>query len=145
VQAAEAWRVHGDWITAHPGALGAEIGARFAWASTITPEAEATARVGVASARLGIEAALDGRTLLLPAASSGAPPTTDDAAAIERTRAGTLRLTCIAGLTGRPGLSVPALTVGGTPVGLCVVAPRFGDLGTILTGEEFHGALVGHS
>jgi amidase len=85
VQAAEAWRVHGDWITAHPGALGDDIGARFAWASTITPEAEARARVALAAARLSIEAALDGRTLLLPAASSVAPPTTADAAAIERT------------------------------------------------------------
>jgi amidase len=143
VQAAEAWQTHGDWITAHPGALGADIAARFAWASTITTEAEASARVELAAARLGIEAALEGRTLLLPAASSVAPPTTADAAAIEKTRAGTLRLTCIAGLTGRPGLSVPALTVDAAPVGLCVVAPRFGDIGAIVTGAKFHAALAG--
>jgi amidase len=142
VQAAEAWRVHGDWITAHPGALGADIGARFAWASTIGEEAEAAARVALAAARLSIERALDGRTLLLPAASSVAPPTTADAAAIERTRAGTLRLTCIAGLTGRPALSVPALTVDGAPVGLCIVGPRHGDIGTIVAGARFHETLV---
>jgi amidase len=142
VQAAEAWAVHGDWITAHPGALGADIGARFAWASTITTEAEAAARVALAAARLDLEAVLDGRTLLLPAASSVAPPTTADAAAVERTRAGTLRLTCIAGLTGRPGLSVPVMTVDGAPVGLCIVGPRFGDIGTIVAGAKFHTALV---
>jgi amidase len=135
VQAAEAWDVHGGWISAHPGALGADIGARFAWV-------EASARVALAAARLDLEAVLDGRTLLLPAASSVAPPTTADAAAIEKTRAGTLRLTCIAGLTGRPGLSVPALTVDGAPVGLCVVAPRFGDVGAIIAGAKFHAALV---
>jgi amidase len=99
--------------------------------------------VALAAARLSLETALDGRTLLLPAASSVAPPTTADAAAIEQTRAGTLRLTCIAGLTGRPGLSVPALSVEGAPVGLCLVGPRHGDIGTIVAGAAFHAALVG--
>lgn len=142
VQAAEAWATHGDWITAHPGALGDDIGARFAWASTITRDAEAAARVALVEARLSIEAALDGRILLLPSASSVAPSTTADAAANESTRAATLRLTCIAGITGRPALSVPALSVQGRPVGLCVVGPRFGDLGTIIMGAKFHAALV---
>ena len=143
VQGAEAWATHGDWIEAHPGALGADIAARFAWASTISSEAEAHARVALAAARLSIEKALDGRTLLLPSASSTAPSTTADAAAIEQTRAGTLRLTCIAGITGRPGLSVPALSVDGAPVGLCVVGPRFGDIGTIVTGAKLHSVLAG--
>jgi Asp-tRNA(Asn)/Glu-tRNA(Gln) amidotransferase A subunit family amidase len=143
VQAAEAWAVHGPWIEAHPGALGDDIGARFAWASIITEEEEAAARVALASARLAIEKALDGRTLLLPSASSTAPSSTADAAANEITRASTLRLTCVAGITGRPGLSVPALTVDGAPVGLCLVAQRHGDIGAIITGAKFHSALVG--
>ncbi|GAB2451251.1 Asp-tRNA(Asn)/Glu-tRNA(Gln) amidotransferase A subunit family amidase [Conyzicola lurida] len=142
VQAAEAWATHGEWIVAHPGALGDDIAARFAWASTISAEAEARARVALAAARLSIEDALDGRTLLLPAASSVAPSATASPETIESTRASTLRLTCIAGLTGRPGLSVPALTVDGAPVGLCVVAPRYGDLGAVITGAKFHSALV---
>ena len=143
VQAAEAWAVHGDWIRKHPGVLGDDIAARFAWASTITEEAEAEARVALAAARISLEAALDGRILLLPSASSIAPQATADAAAIELTRAGTLRLTCIAGLTGRPGLSVPALTVDGAPVGLCLVGPRHSDLPLIGIGERMHTALVG--
>jgi Asp-tRNA(Asn)/Glu-tRNA(Gln) amidotransferase A subunit family amidase len=143
VQGAEAWATHGDWIEAHPGALGADIAARFAWASTISSSQEAQARVDLAAARLSIEKALDGRILLLPSASSIAPSTTADAAAIETTRASTLRLTCIAGISGRPALSVPALTVDGAPVGLCVVGPRFGDIGTVIVGAKFHSALVG--
>jgi len=142
VQAAEAWAVHGDWIRTHPGALGDEIAARFDWASTITEEAEAEARVALAAARISLEEALDGRILLLPTASSTAPQATADAATIELTRAGTLRLTCIAGLTGRPGLSVPALTADGAPVGLCLVGPRHSDLHLIGIGERMHGALV---
>ena len=143
VQAAEAWATHGDWIEAHPGALGDDIAARFAVASRITEHEEAEARVALAAARIAIERALDGRILLLPSASSTAPSTTADAATIEQTRGSTLRLTCVAGITGRPALSVPALTVDGAPVGLCVVGPRFGDIGVITTGAKFHAALAG--
>jgi Asp-tRNA(Asn)/Glu-tRNA(Gln) amidotransferase A subunit family amidase len=137
VQAAEAWRTHGEWITAHPGALGADIAARFAWASTITLEQEEKARDDRDAVRTHLENVIGDRVLLLPSASSAAPSATADAAAIERTRAGTLRLTCIAGLTGRPGLSVPVMSVPQAgalllaPVGLCLVGPRFTDLALI--------------
>ncbi len=142
VQAAEAWATHGEWITAHPLALGEEIGARFLWASSIDASAEAAARVALAATRPRLAALLGSRVLLLPAASSAAPSTTADAATIERTRAGTLRLTCIAGLTGRPGLSAPLMTVARTgqltpaPVGLCLVGPRFSDLALIDLAER---------
>ena len=137
VQAAEAWASHGDWVTAHPGALGDDIAARFAWASTVTPEREAEARVAWSQARLRLESVLGDRVLVLPAASSVAPSATADAATIERTRAATLRLTAIAGLTGRPGLSAPLLSVPRpgqltpAPVGLCFVGPRGTDLALI--------------
>lgn len=137
VQSAEAWRTHGDWIEAHPGALGDEIAARFAWASTIDERTEAEARVAWAAARRRLDAVIGDRVLVLPAASSIAPSATADAATIERTRAGTLRLTCIAGLTGRPGLSAPLLSVPlatqftPAPVGLGFVGPRGSDLALI--------------
>lgn len=136
VQGAEAWRVHGPWITAHPGALGADIAARFAWASTITAENEALARSALMVAEARISAALDDRILLLPSASSAAPSIAEDAASIEKTRAGTLRLTCIAGITRMPALSIPLLETSGGPVGLCLVAPRFGDIALVAIGAE---------
>lgn len=137
VQAAEAWASHGEWVSAHPAVLGEDIAGRFAWASSITPEREAEARVEWAAARLRLEAELGDRVLVLPAASSVAPSATADAATIERTRAATLRLTCIAGLTGRPGLSAPLMTVARAgqltpaPVGLGFVGPRGTDLALI--------------
>ncbi|MET3768972.1 Asp-tRNA(Asn)/Glu-tRNA(Gln) amidotransferase A subunit family amidase [Marisediminicola sp. UYEF4] len=136
VQAAEAWRAHGDWISAHPSALGADIAGRFAWASGFGPDEEEAARVAVLAARVDIERALDGRVLLLPAASSAAPQATMGAAENEQTRARTLRLTCIAGIAGMPALSVPLLRVAGGPVGLCLVGPRGSDLGLIEVGER---------
>jgi amidase len=131
IQAAEAWATHGDWVSAHPGALGADIAARFEWAAKVTPAQEAAARGARSAARAQIESVLDGRILLLPSTSSSAPSATAPAEVIEATRAATLRLTCIAGILGAPAVSAPFLSVGGAPVGLCLVGPRFSDLALI--------------
>lgn len=142
VQQAEAWRAHGEWITAHPGALGEDIAGRFALAAAVTPEQESAARAAMAAGRQRLDAALGDRVLVLPSASSVAPSVFADADLIERTRQGTLRLTCVAGLTGRPALSVPLLSVpqpGGlleAPVGVCLVGPRGSDLALIGLAES---------
>lgn len=137
VQAAEAWRTHGEWFTAHPGALGADIAGRFDWARSLGDDVVARARVDLAAARASLSYLLGDSILLLPSASSAAPSATADATTIERTRSGTLRLTCIAGITGRPGLSVPLMGVAQpssplpAPVGLCLVGPRYSDLALV--------------
>jgi amidase len=136
VQGAEAWAQHGPWIDAHPGALGDDIAARFAWASGISDEAEALSRSALMVAEARIAATLDDRILLLPSASSTAPSATAGAEEIEATRAGTLRLTCIAGIARMPALSVPLLETPSGPAGLCLVGPRFGDLSLIEVGAE---------
>jgi Asp-tRNA(Asn)/Glu-tRNA(Gln) amidotransferase A subunit family amidase len=141
VQQAEAWAVHGAWIQAHPGALGSDVAARFALAGSVTAAQAADAREAMASARQRLDAILGDRVLVLPSASSTAPSVLADADLIERTRQGTLRLTCIAGLTGRPALSVPLLSVPqrgaltDAPVGVCLVGPRFSDLALVSLGE----------
>jgi Asp-tRNA(Asn)/Glu-tRNA(Gln) amidotransferase A subunit family amidase len=128
IQAAEAWRVHGEWVTAHPGELGADIAARFDIASRVTAEEEATARETLATARTQLDEALAGRILLLPSTSSTAPQVTAEASEIEAVRAATLGLTCVAGIGGYPALSVPLLEIDGAPAGVCLVGPRFTDL-----------------
>ncbi len=137
IQAAEAWATHGEWITAHPGALGDDIAARFAWASTITQAQLAAALAARKDARARLERALAGRILLLPSASSVAPSTTAPPDELEATRAATLRLTCIAGILGAPALSAPVLRVDGCPVGLCLVGPRFTDLALVGIASAF--------
>ena len=141
IQSAEAWREHGPWILAHPGALGDDIAGRFAAASRITSQQEQDARVLLVVLRSRLERVLGERMLLLPSASSVALPISADAELIERTRQATLRLTCIAGLTGRPALSVPLLWIPqpgaatDAPVGVCLIGPRFSDLALIDAGE----------
>jgi len=91
--------------------------------------------------RSRLERVLGERMLLLPSASSVALPISASAEMIERTRQATLRLTCIAGLTGRPALSVPLLWIPqpgaatDAPVGVCLIGPRFSDLALIDAGE----------
>lgn len=111
IQAHEAWRTHGDWLTRHPEALGPDVGARFRWASTITDDDAAAARSARRVAVQRLEDLLGDRVLVLPSASSASPVVHGDPADGERTRASTLRLTCLAGLTGRPALSIPVLAV----------------------------------
>jgi Asp-tRNA(Asn)/Glu-tRNA(Gln) amidotransferase A subunit family amidase len=84
---------------------------------------------------------LGDRVLVLPSASSTAPSAFADPELVERTRQGTLRLTAIAGITGRPALSVPLLGIPQpgaplpAPLGACLVGPRFSDLALIELAE----------
>jgi amidase len=137
VQQSEAWRTHGEWIQNHPGALGDDVAARFELASRVTAEQESAARLRWMQLRELIDAALGDNVLLVPSASSTAPTVAADAALIERTRQGTLRITAVAGLTGRPALSAPLLSVPQAgallpaPVGLSLVGPRGSDVALI--------------
>jgi len=141
-QAAEAWRVHGAWIAAHPGVLADDVGARFAWASGVTAEQEAAAIEELDAARGDIDAVLGDGLLLLPSAASVAPALGAEGADIEAVRAATLRMTAVAGVTGRPALSMPGLAVDGAPLGTCVVGPRGGDLDLIARAGAWQEALA---
>jgi Asp-tRNA(Asn)/Glu-tRNA(Gln) amidotransferase A subunit family amidase len=123
-QAAEAWATHGAWLSAHPGAVSGAVAERFAVAARITEEEATSARTAVAAHRARLDELLGDRVLLLPSASSAAPAVGAD---LEATRAATMRLTCLAGITGRPALSVPTLRTPAGPVGLCLVGPRGSD------------------
>ncbi len=148
VQQAEAWRTHGAWITAHPGALGDDVAARFALAAAVTPAQEEAARAILQRLRSQLDEALGDRVLLVPSASSVAISTTADAETVERTRQGTLRMTAVAGLTGRPALSAPLLSVPHpgallpAPVGLCLVGPRYSELALIALAESLAASLA---
>jgi len=139
VQAAEAWRSHGRWIEAHPGVLSADVAARFAVGASVDAEQEQEARVGLAEARRALDAVLGDAVLVLPSASSAAPRLEASAEEVDRVRGATLRLTCLAGVTGRPAVSAPLLRVAGGPVGLCLVGPRGSDLALV----DLAASLVG--
>jgi amidase len=131
VQGAEAWAADGAWITAHPGVLAPDVAERFEIASRITESEEAAARAHLPVLRARLDAALAGRVLLLPSASSVAPRLDASGADIAEVRAGTLRMTSVAGVGGYPAVSVPLLSVGSAPVGVCLVGPRYSDVSLV--------------
>ncbi len=140
VQAAEAWRSDGAWVTAHPDAVGPGVRDRFELASHVTFAQEDAGRLARDVLQLRLDSLLGERILLMPSASSAAPAATADASTLDAVRAATLRLGSIANLMGRPALSVPLISVAGpygapAPVGVCLIGPRGSDLELIDLGE----------
>ncbi|WIB65094.1 AtzH-like domain-containing protein [Curtobacterium sp. MCBD17_040] len=131
VQAAEAWRNDGTWVTAHRDALGVDVLARFDAAAAVDAAAEATARRRLAELRTAVRTALDGRVLCLPTVPGPAPLRTADAADVQVVRTATLRMTAVAGVGGLPAVSAPFLMVDGAPVGVCLVGPPGRDVALI--------------
>ena len=126
-QMVEAWRSDGAWLTTHRPRLGPGVAARFT-AARLAPQPDAEPATAAAiRARAALEAALPpGAALVLPSAATVAPPPTLDDDAKQDLRARTLRLTCLAGLTGAPAVSLPLGTAAGLPVGVCLVG-RVGE------------------
>jgi len=138
VQAHEAWQVHGAWITAHPGALGDDVMARFTAAAAVTGSQAAAARAVAARARADLAGWLDGAVLVLPTVPGPAPPRSAGAAEIDDVRGRTLRMCCLAPLAGAPAVSLP-LTGDVAPVGLCLVGAPGTDTALLSLAEALAG------
>jgi Asp-tRNA(Asn)/Glu-tRNA(Gln) amidotransferase A subunit family amidase len=132
LQAREAWHAHGSWVTGNPGALGADVASRFGAAARITAAEAEDAAGTVDGARRELRALLADAVLVLPSSAGGAPATDASTDVVEAERAGTVRMTCLAGLAGAPAVSLPLLRTGdGRPVGLCLVGAPATDLGLL--------------
>ena len=139
VQGAQAWRAHGPWLREHPGALGADVAARFAWAAGITADKERSARAELDRVRADLDAVLEDSVLLLPATPAPAPLRTAAAAQLDAARTAVIALTCLAAITGRPALSAPLLEAEGAPVGLSLLGPRGSDLDLVARAAALAG------
>lgn len=128
VQAAEAWTTHGSWLSTHLDSLDPEIAQRFFDGRAVTASQRADAERVLMGARQHLWDRLPAGTVMAqPAASTVAPPPDMTAEAKARMRAGTLRLTSLASVSGLPALAVPAGSVEDRPVGLCLVGSRGSD------------------
>jgi amidase len=123
----EAWQSHGAWIERRQPHLGPGIGGRFAQARATPPGAAEAAGRCRDEVLWALEAAVpSGGALVLPSAATVAPPLDLEGPVKDDLRLRTMRLTCVAGLGGLPAVSLPLATVGGLPVGVCLVG-RPGD------------------
>ncbi|EIV91241.1 amidase family protein [Frankia sp. QA3] len=124
VQAAEAWRLHGAWIGAHPGALGADVEARFRFGAGVDADAERDARREIAAGRERLLDRLGADTwLALPAAAGPGHLRGSGERDRDTWRQATLGCTVVASAYGLPSCVVPdPITQGGAP--LAAVGPR---------------------
>jgi len=139
VQGAEAWRNDGEWLRAHPGAVGSAVAGRFRAASQITAAEEAAARHDLEPIAAHLAELVDGAVLIFPTVPGPAPLRTAD---VDAVRAATLRMTAPAAAAGLPAISVPLLTVNGAPVGVCLVSRAGTDIALVRLARRL-AALVG--
>jgi amidase len=127
VQGREFWRAHGEWITRERPGFGTGVGARVRTAAARTDAEVDAARPALAAARAALCDLLgtDG-VLAVPSTPTPAPPR-QGLADVADLRRRLLALTTPASLAGLPALSLPAGTVHGRPVGLCLVGPPGAD------------------
>ena len=128
IQAYETWKTYGDFVTHAQPELGPGIKERMAYAATVR-ESDAAASRGVhEKTRAHIRALVPPGTIIaLPTAPCIAPLIDTQADALESFRVRVMRLTCIAGLSGLPQVSIPAGTISGCPVGLSLIGWAGGD------------------
>ncbi len=128
VQGSEVKQTNLPWVRAHNATLGPGIRERFAMAEAITDEESAWATNMRAQIREQVRGLVPAGTLLcIPTAPVIAPKTDTPPENLEEFRANTMALTCIAGLSGLPQISLPAADVDGCPVGLSFIAWAGGD------------------
>lgn len=128
LQGWEAWRCHGDWITAARPEFGPGIADRFSWAATVTladvePAAAFRARV---TETLDVMLR-DGAVLCLPTTPAIAPQLRTPQSELEEFRSQALALSCIAGLAGLPQITLPIAEVDDCPLGLSLIGRRGAD------------------
>jgi Asp-tRNA(Asn)/Glu-tRNA(Gln) amidotransferase A subunit family amidase len=126
VQAAEAWQVHGRWITANPGALDGEVEARFRAGADVSTGMRSRAAAVLARSRAEALDALGEHSWLVLPAAAGPGHARDAVAAVKDAwRQATLRHTVVASAFGLPSCILPG--VKRPPVGTALVGPPGAD------------------
>ncbi len=141
IQASEIKQSAGVWVQANKPRLGPEIQERFDWVESQPPTEAAAAQEPRIAFTKRLETLLgeDG-LLVLPSAPGAAPFANTPAEELRDWRLQVLSLTCIAGLSGLPQVSMPLGRVEGAPVGLSLIAPRGRDRALLAFAQRFGAA-----
>ena len=127
LQALEIWENHADWVRTNDPAFGPGVRERFAYAATLSDADRQTHQPVREAARSRLDDLLGGgdAVLVLPTAPTSPRRDASDAE-VEEFRARTMGLTCAAGLSGCPQVSLP-LAAAGAPIGISLIGPRGAD------------------
>lgn len=128
IQAYETWQSFGDFVSKVKPDIGPGIRERMVFAATVTKAQADVSRRVHAKAREHIrQVVVPGTILALPTAPAIAPLADTAVADLEDFRVRVMRLTCTAGLSGLPQMTIPAGTIDGCPVGLSFIGWAGGD------------------
>lgn len=129
IQALEIWQEHQEWVETTQPSFGKDIAERFTWASTLSLEENLFSFALKQQVIERLHQLLGTHGLLvLPTATGAAPYLNIQGEENERRRSQTMQLSCIAGLSGLPQISIPVATVQGAPIGLSVIAGKGQDI-----------------
>ncbi|MCR2807629.1 amidase [Paenibacillus soyae] len=129
LQGSEIWEQHGGWLESVRPSFGPGIAERFRWIGTIGEDKRTAASLVRRKASRRMAELMDESTLIIaPTVPSIAPPLNGSGEAVERRRSQTLQLSCVAGLSGLPQVTLPLQGEGRMPIGLSFIAARGQDL-----------------
>ena len=122
IQAREIWGNYGQFVEEYQPKLGPGIRERMEFAATVSERDADKARKEQKRARERIcDLVEPGTVIALPTAPCIAPRIETGAEALESFRVRVMRLTCVAGLSGLPQVTLPAGSIAGCPVGLSFI------------------------
>src|SRR5262245_41889739 len=122
IQAREVWSIYGQFVKQYQPKLGPGIRERMEFAATVSERDAEIARQEQKRARQRICALVQpGTVLALPTAPCIAPRLDTGAEALESFRVRVMRLTCLAGLSGLPQITLPVGSISGCPIGLSFI------------------------
>jgi amidase len=122
IQAREIWSIYGPFVEKHRPKLGPGIRERMEFAATVSERDADMARQEQKRAREHIRALVEpGTVLALPTAPCIALRLDTSAEELESFRVRVMRLTCIAGVSGLPQVTLPVGSISGCPIGLSFI------------------------
>ena len=128
LQSREAWEAVQDWIDRVNPRFSFLVSASYSMARAISDaEVEAAKSTTQAVAERLDAVCPDGTIVCLPTAPAAAPEVGQRLSALRELHGRIISLTCTAGTTGRPQISLPVADVDGLPVGLSLIGARGSD------------------
>jgi amidase len=141
IQGRESWQVDGAFIQRFAPPLGPGVAQRFAWSATVTDDQVSAATQFRERFRhhLGELLGTDG-VLLLPTMPDIAPRIDEPDSALEDYRNRSIRLLCVAGLSGFAQLSLPLARRDNAPLGISLLGPAGSDRSLVRLAERIVAA-----
>ena len=125
----EAWKIYGPFIERYCPPLGPGIAQRFEMSKAVTSEQYAAAGVSRERFKKHLANLLGTNgVMVIPTAADIAPLKTDSVEVMDDYRNRSIKILCLAGLSGFPQISLPLGQRRGAPLGLSLVGPAGSDM-----------------